>query len=142
MIKDNRHKLWGSQPALLKNEVEWIFWALLSCWHSYASCWFSWDILSQTKSLPENFRLLSSWDLLPKVLCLYITEFFALDIWIWLSFCLISSFDDKHISHLKQCLLQLMKKHCKCFLPKHLQWHQQAQGLTLLPLFYCIRNLS
>ena len=58
--------------TLLKNQVEWIFRALLSCRHLYASCWFSWDILSLTKSLPENFRLLSSWDLLPRFLCLYI----------------------------------------------------------------------
>ena len=63
---------------LKKNQVEWIFRALLSCRHLYASCWFSWDILSLTKSLPENFRLLSSWDLLPRFLRLYITEFFCL----------------------------------------------------------------
>ena len=64
--------------TLLKNQVEWIFRALLSCRHLYASCWFSWDILSLTKSLPENFRLLSSWDLLPRFLRLYRTEFFCL----------------------------------------------------------------
>ena len=45
--------------TLLKNQVEGIFRALLSCLHLYANCWFSWDILSLTKSLPENFRLLS-----------------------------------------------------------------------------------
>ena len=56
--------------TLLKNQVDWIFWALLSC-RCTASCWFSWDILSLTKSLPENFRLLSSWDLLPRFLRLY-----------------------------------------------------------------------
>ena len=64
--------------TLLKNQVEWIFRALLSCRHLYTSCWFSWDILSLTKSLPENFRLLSSWDLLSKFLCLYIPELFCL----------------------------------------------------------------
>ena len=127
---------------LLKNQAEWIFQALLSCQHLYVSCWFSWDILSLTKSLPENFRLLSSWDLLPRFLRLYITIFFACDIWIWLSLCLISSSDDKRVSHLEQRLLQLMIKSCKCFLAKHLQWCQQAQGLTLLSLFYCIGNLS
>ena len=63
--------------TLLKNQLEWIFWVLLSCWHLYASCWFSWDI-TLTNSLPENFRLLSSWDLLPRFSCLYITEFFCL----------------------------------------------------------------
>ena len=61
--------------TLLKNQVEWIFRALLSCGHLYASCWFSWDILLLTKLFPENFRLLSSWDLLPRVLLLYITDF-------------------------------------------------------------------
>ena len=64
--------------TLLKNQVEWILRALLSCRHLYASCWFSWDILSLTKSLPENFRLLSSWDLLSTFFHLYITEFFCL----------------------------------------------------------------
>ena len=67
-----------SFTTLLKNKVEWIFQALLSCRHLYASCWISWDILSLTKSLQENFRLLSSWDLLPRFLRLYITEFFCL----------------------------------------------------------------
>ena len=64
--------------TLLKNQVEWIFQALLSCQHLYESCWFSWDILSLTKSFPENFKLLSSWDLLSRFLRLYITEFFCL----------------------------------------------------------------
>ena len=128
--------------TLLKNQVEWIFQALFSCQNLYANCWFSWDILSLTKSLPEKFRLLSSWDLLPRFLRLYITDFFPCDIWVWLSLCLISSFDDKCISHLEQPWLQLMTKPCKCLLPKHLQWCQQAQGLTLLSLFYCIWNLS
>ena len=64
--------------TLLKNQVEWIFRALLSCRHLYASCWFSWDILSLTESLLENFRLLSSLDLLHRFLRLYITEFFCL----------------------------------------------------------------
>ena len=38
----------------------------------------SWDILSLTKSLPENFRLLSSRDLWSRFLRLYITEFLCL----------------------------------------------------------------
>ena len=64
--------------TLLKNQVEWILQALLSCRHLYTSCWLSWDILSLTKTLPENFRFLSSWDLLPRFLHLYMTEFFCL----------------------------------------------------------------
>ena len=36
--------------TLLKNQVECIFLALLSCQHLYASRWFSRDILSLTKS--------------------------------------------------------------------------------------------
>ena len=64
--------------TLLKNQVEWIFRTLLSCRHLYASCWFPWDILSLTKSLPENVRLVIYWDLLPRFLRLYITEFFYL----------------------------------------------------------------
>ena len=64
--------------TLLKNQVDWIFLALLSCQHLYTGCWFSWDILSLTKSLPENYRLLSSWDLLSRFLRLYLTYFFCL----------------------------------------------------------------
>ena len=64
--------------SLLKNQVEWIFRALLSYRYLYVSCWFSWDILSLTKSPPKTFRLPSSWDLLPRVLRLYIIEFFCL----------------------------------------------------------------
>ena len=60
--------------TLLKNQVECTF-KLSAFVHSY---WFSWDILSLTKSLPENFRLLSFWDLLPRFLLLHITEFFCL----------------------------------------------------------------
>ena len=37
-----------------------------------------WDILSPTKSLPDNFRFVSSWDLLPRFLRLYMIEFFCL----------------------------------------------------------------
>ena len=43
-----------------------------------ASCWFSLDILLHTKSLPENFRFVSSWDLVPRFLCLYINDCFCL----------------------------------------------------------------
>ena len=128
--------------TLLKNQVEWIFRALLSCRHLYASCWFSWDILSLTKSLPENFRLLSSWDLLPRFLRLYITEFFCLqhlNLTITLSVFFIQLQACKWFGTI---LLQLMTTPCKCFLLKHLQWRQQAQGLTLLSLFYCIGNFS
>ena len=64
--------------TLLKDQIEWIFRAILSCRHLFASCWFSWDILSLTKSLLENFRLLSFRDLLARFLRLYITEFFCL----------------------------------------------------------------
>ena len=64
--------------TLLKNQAEWIFRALMSCRHLYTSCWFSWDILSLTKSLPENLTFLSSWDWLPRFLNLYIAEIFYL----------------------------------------------------------------
>ena len=50
----------------------------LSCQHLYVSYRLSRDILSLRKSLPENFRLESFWDLLPGFLRLYITEFFCL----------------------------------------------------------------
>ena len=64
--------------TLLKNQVEGIFLALLSCQHLQASCWFSCDILSLTKSLSENFKLVSSWDLVPRFLRLYINDCFCL----------------------------------------------------------------
>ena len=39
---------------LLKNQVEWILPAVFNWRHLYANWWFSWDILSIIKSLPEN----------------------------------------------------------------------------------------
>ena len=56
--------------------VEYIFLALLSCWHLYASLWFSKDILLLTKSFPENFKFENFWDLAPRLLCLYVTVCF------------------------------------------------------------------
>ena len=67
-----------SFAALLKNQVECIFLALLSCWHLYASRWFLWDILSLRKSLPENFKFKSSLGLVPRFLRFYMTDCFFL----------------------------------------------------------------
>ena len=64
--------------TLLKNQVEYIFLAPLSCRHLYASYWFSRDIFSLTKSLPGNFEIESSWDLVLRFLCLYMTNCFCL----------------------------------------------------------------
>ena len=127
--------------TLLKNQVEWIFRALLSCLHLYASCWFSWDILSLTKSLPENFRLLSSWDLLPRFLCLYITEFFLLATF---------KFDSLSVFFIQwqacksfgTTFTPVNDNALQMFFPKHLQWYQQALGLALLSLIYFIGNFS
>ena len=49
--------------ALFQNQVEWIFLAFFSWWHLYASWCFSWHILSDMKSLPENFSWCRSSDL-------------------------------------------------------------------------------
>ena len=49
--------------ALFQNQVEWIFPAFLSWRHLYASWWFSWHMLSDMKSLPENFSWRRSSDL-------------------------------------------------------------------------------
>ena len=64
--------------TLLKNQVECIFMALLSCRHLQASCWFSCDIISLTKGLPESFKFVSSWDLVPGFLRLHINDCFCL----------------------------------------------------------------
>ena len=40
--------------ALFQNQVEWIFPAFFSWQHLYASWWFSWYMLSDMKSFPEN----------------------------------------------------------------------------------------
>ena len=64
--------------TLLRNQVECLFLALLCCLHLHASCWFSRDMLSITKSLPKNFKFESSWDLLPRFFCLYMTDCFGL----------------------------------------------------------------
>ena len=49
--------------ALFQNQVEWIFPAFFSWQHLYASWWFSWHMLSDMKSLPENFSWRRSSDL-------------------------------------------------------------------------------
>ena len=49
--------------ALLQNQVEWIFPAFFKWRHLYASWWFSWLMLSNMKSLPENFSWHRSSDL-------------------------------------------------------------------------------
>ena len=56
----------SSITTSLKSQVECIFLLPLLFWHLYASCWFSWEILSLMKSLPENFYFVSSWDLVPR----------------------------------------------------------------------------
>ena len=49
--------------ALFQNQVEWILPAFFSWRHLYASWWFSWHMLSDMKSLPENFSWRRSSDL-------------------------------------------------------------------------------
>ena len=49
--------------ALFQNQVKWIFPAFFSWQHLYASWWFSWLMLSDMKSLPENFSWRRSSDL-------------------------------------------------------------------------------
>ena len=71
-------------------------------------------MLSLTKSLPENIRLLSSWDLLPRFLNLLITEVLCLWHLNLTSLYLFSSFVGKHVSHLEQYFLQLTTNPCKC----------------------------
>ena len=52
--------------------------ALSNRWCLYAACWLSWDILTLRKSLPENFRFISYWDLVPRLLGLCISYCFCL----------------------------------------------------------------
>ena len=49
--------------ALFQNQIEWILPAFFSWRHLYASWWFSWHMLSDMKSLPENFSWRRSSDL-------------------------------------------------------------------------------
>ena len=49
--------------ALFQNQVEWILPAFFSWRHLYASWWFSWHMLSDMKSLPENLSWCRSLDL-------------------------------------------------------------------------------
>ena len=49
--------------VLLKNQVEWILPSVFNWRHLYGNCWFSWDILSLIKSLPENRNCVRSEDL-------------------------------------------------------------------------------
>ena len=52
--------------TLFQNHVEWIFPVLFNCLHLYANLWFSWQMLSETKSLPANFSWLRLSDLLQR----------------------------------------------------------------------------
>ena len=52
--------------ALFQNQVEWILPAFFSWQHLYASWWFSWHMLSNMKSLPENLSWRRSSDLFPR----------------------------------------------------------------------------
>ena len=49
--------------ALFLNQVEWILPAFFSWRHLYTSWWFSWHMLSDMKSLPENLSWHRSSDL-------------------------------------------------------------------------------
>ena len=49
--------------ALFQNQIEQIYPALFSWRHLYASWWFSWHMLSEIKSLPENLSWRRSSDL-------------------------------------------------------------------------------
>ena len=49
--------------SLFQNQVEWILPAFFSWRHLYASWWFSWHMLSDMKSLPENLSWRRSSDL-------------------------------------------------------------------------------
>ena len=49
--------------ALFQNQVDWILPAFFSWRHLYASWWFSWHMLSDMKSLPENLSWCRSLDL-------------------------------------------------------------------------------
>ena len=49
--------------ALFQNQVDWILPAFFSWQHLYASCWFSWHMLSNMKSLPGNHSWHRSSDL-------------------------------------------------------------------------------
>ena len=49
--------------ALFQNQLEWIFPTFFSWRHLYAILWFSWHMLSDMKSLPENLSWRRSSDL-------------------------------------------------------------------------------
>ena len=127
--------------TLLKNQVEYIFLALLSCWYLYTSRWFSKDILLLTKSLPENFRFENSWDLVPRFLRLYMTDCFCLrhlhffitlsDLFILWRACKSSGATLTPVSD--NPLQTLASKTTSCI--------QQAQSLSQLFLFCYTENL-
>ena len=63
--------------ALFQNQVEWILPAFFSWRHLYASWWFSWHMLSDMKSLPENFSWRRSSDLFRRFFLLTSTPRFS-----------------------------------------------------------------
>ena len=126
--------------TLLKNQVECIFLAPLNCQHLQASCWFSCDILSLTKSLSENFKLVSSWDLVPIFLLLYINDCSCMqhlnltitlsDLFIWWQACESSG----------TTLTPAVTVLYKYYPPKHLHELPQEQGSIQLSLVYYIES--
>ena len=51
---------------LFQNHVKWILPAFFNCLHLEDNWWFSWHMLSETKSLPEKFSWVRTSDLLRK----------------------------------------------------------------------------
>ena len=70
--------------------MEWIFPAFFSWRHSYANWWFSWNRLSNMKSLPENFSWRRSLDLFQRFFRLAST--FCLSFLLHLNFKITDSF--------------------------------------------------
>ena len=75
--------------TLFQNQVEWILPVFFSWWHLYASWLFSWCMLSDMKSLPENLSWHRSSDLFQRFFLL--TSMLRLS-FLHLSFTIIDSF--------------------------------------------------
>ena len=103
--------------ALFQNQVEQIFPVFFNWQHTYASWWFLWQMLSDTKSLSENFRLPSNlfqrFSLSTSTLCLWflhssstITDSFFLSRMASLLTCLVKS-SGLTSCPVKECALQM-----------------------------------
>ena len=115
--------------VLFQDQVEWILPAFFSWRHLHASWWFSWYMLSDMKSLPENLSWRRSSDLFRRFFLLTITLRLS---FLHLNFTITNSFFFKRwqackSSGLTSCPVKEVL--CRCLFRALQHWLMDGQGL-------------